>query len=159
MDQLTIWGETGGLATVTPELSKSLSPQELEEHRHAIAFEVRIVLSAYFQPSEPQEIRDGQLAWWCDSLEDWTREQVVYGLRKWNESNPRLRPTPGDITALLKRTRGERELERRRSTVPDDKGTDTAPQILTDEVREKRRATAEEILANAGFRLPKVNID
>lgn len=87
------------------------------------------VLSAYFQPSEREEIRTAQLAWWCDTLQDWTVEQVVYGLRRWNEDNPRRRPTPGDVLGLLKRVRGQRlsaqvgrdtpEPERKRVTAAD----------------------------------------
>lgn len=65
------------------------------------------MLSAYFQPSEAQEVRTGQLAWWCDELQDWGHEQIVWGLREWNRMNPRLRPTPGDIVSLLKAKRGE----------------------------------------------------
>lgn len=66
-----------------------------------------MVLSAYFQPHEDERIKAAQLAWWCDELEDWTQEQVVWALRQWNRDNPRLRPTPGDIVAVLKRKRGE----------------------------------------------------
>ena len=56
----------------------------------------------------------GQIAWWCDELEDWQHEQVVYALRKWNMDNPDKRPTPGHIVAILKRTRGMAEAKRRR---------------------------------------------
>ena len=89
-----------------------MSPAELIDHRAKIAFEVKTVLSAYFQPHEAEEIKAAQLAWWCDDLQAWTREQVVYGLRKWNGDNPRVRPTPGDIVRILKQTRGEKEAER-----------------------------------------------
>ena len=64
-------------------------------------------MSAYFQPHEDERIKAAQLAWWCDELEDWTQEQVVWALRQWNRDNPRVRPTPGDIVVLLKRKRGE----------------------------------------------------
>lgn len=90
----------------TPEIAKSLSPQQLSEHRQKIAFEVKIVLSAYFKPHETEDIQAGQLAWWCDELQDWTHEQVVWALRQWNRDNPRLRPTPGDIVAICKAARG-----------------------------------------------------
>jgi len=45
-------------------------------------------------------------------LQDWTREQVVWGLRQWNRDNPRARPTPGDILGTLKAMRGKKEAER-----------------------------------------------
>ena len=92
----------------TPEYARSLSPQQLSDHRATIASEVKIVLSAYFQPHESDEVKAGQLAWWCDELQDWTQEQVVWALRHWNRENPRLRPTPGDIVAICKKARGRK---------------------------------------------------
>jgi hypothetical protein len=92
----------------TPQIAKSLSPQQLAEHRAKIAFDVKTVLSAYFQPHEADEIRAAQLAWWCDELQDWTQEQVLWGLRKWNREHPRARPTPGDVVAILKEARGKK---------------------------------------------------
>lgn len=73
---------------------------------------MKAVLSAYFQPHESDEIKAVQLAWWCDELQDWTREQVVWGLRNWNRNNPDKRPTPGHILAVLKDMRGRKEAER-----------------------------------------------
>lgn len=99
---------TAPLPTSTPQIAQSLSPQELSEHRQAIAYEVRVLLSAYFDPSEAEDVKAGLLAWFCDELQDWRREQVVAALRMWNRENPRRRPTPGDISGLLKRVRGER---------------------------------------------------
>jgi len=131
----------------TPELAQSLSPPQLEEHRTKIASEVRIVLSAYFQPHETEEIKSGQLAWWCDSLEDWKREQVVYALRKWNEQNPRLRPTPGDIVKLLKDARGKAEAERMRLSKP---APEPQSAVVTDEERERRKRIVDEVMS--GYR-------
>lgn len=131
------------IATPTPQIARSLSPQELSEHRQKIASEVKTILSAYFQPHESEAIKAAQLAWWCDELQDWTHEQVVYGLRQWNRDNPRLRPTPGDIVCLLKRIRGQRESERMRANAP------AKPEP------EKERATPDQvaaILVEAGFK-------
>ena len=72
---------------------------------------MRTVLSAYFQPHESEEIRASQLAWWCDELQDWHREQIVWALRKWNREHPRHRPTPGDIATICKAERGRRHAE------------------------------------------------
>ena len=88
-------------------MSRSLTPQDLQDHRATIAFEVRTVLSAYFQPHEADEIKTSQLAWWCDELQDWEHRQVVWGLRQWNRDNPRIRPTPGDIVSVLVHKRGK----------------------------------------------------
>jgi hypothetical protein len=96
------------LPAPTPQIARSLSPQQLSEHRAKIAFDVRTVLSAYFQPHEAEEIKAAQLAWWCDELQDWTQEQVLWALRKWNRDNPERRPTPGHILAICKEARGRK---------------------------------------------------
>jgi hypothetical protein len=130
------------IPTPTPRHDKLMSPAELVDHRAKIAFEVKTVLSAYFQPHEAEEIKAAQLAWWCDDLQAWTREQVVYGLRKWNKDNPRVRPTPGDIVRILEQTRGKKEAERmaaaRKPEPP------KASERITPEA-------ASEIMARAGF--------
>ena len=92
----------------TPQHAKLLSPQGLQDHRAKIASEVKIVLSAYFQPHESDEIKAGQIAWWCDELQDWTQEQVVWALRKWNRDKPDRRPTPGHIVQIMKEARGRK---------------------------------------------------
>lgn len=126
------------IPTPTPQVAKSLSQQELSEHRQSIAFDVRTVLSAYFQPHEAEEIKAAQLAWWCDELQDWTKEQVVYSLRKWNRDNPRLRPTPGDIVAILKEARGRKEAQRMKRQEPEPQRDETP---LTPEQRAVLDAT------------------
>ena len=130
----------------TPQLAKSLSQQELAEHRRSIAFEVKVILSAYFQPHEDADVKAAQLAWWCDELQDWTREQVVYALRKWNREKPRLRPTAGDIVSMLKKLRGEKEAKK---MIADR----AAPQEHPKERISKERA--DEILSQAGFAVKK----
>ena len=140
---------TQKLPAPTPQIAKELSPQQLSEHREKIYSEVKVVLSAYFQPHEAEDIKAAQLAWWCDEMQDWTHEQVVYARRKWNRDKPRLRPTPGDIVALLKRLRGQREAERMQPSQ-----AQAEPQ--------KERVSAEraaEILAEAGFAPKKMETD
>ena len=130
---------TSEIPTPTPEISKSLSQQDLREHRTGIASEVKVVLSAYFQPHEAEDIKAAQLAWWCDELQDWTREQVVWALRKWNRERPRIRPTPGDIVAICKEARGKKCA----ASMP----------VQPPEPRKERvsKDRAAEILAEAGF--------
>lgn len=41
-------------------------------------------------------------------MQDWTQEQVLWALRKWNREKPRIRPTPGDIVAICKLARGRK---------------------------------------------------
>lgn len=130
----------------TPQVAKSLSPEQLSEHREKIAFEVTVFMSVHFQPNEAENIRAGQLAWWCDELQDWTREQVLWSLRKWNGDNPRLRPTPGDIVGICKAARG-----RKIAAIPK---PEESP-----EPRERIDAdTANEIMRSAGF-APKRTCD
>jgi hypothetical protein len=119
------------LPTATPELTKSLSRQEVEGHRARIAFEVKTVLSAYFQPHEDDAIKAGQLAWWCDELEDWEQEQVVWALRKWNREEPRKRPTPGDILSILKAQRGKAEAAKRPAPTPEPERTPATAEEAT----------------------------
>jgi len=126
----------------TPEISKSLLPQQLSEHRAKIAFDVRTVLSAYFQPHEAEEIKAAQLAWWCDELQDWTQEQVLWALRKWNRDKPDRRPTPGHIVQIMKDARGRKIAAQlpKQDPMPERKPVD--------------KDTANAILAEVGF-LPK----
>lgn len=138
--KLTVWADQK-TPTPTPELTKSLSPQEVEGHRAKIASEVRAVLSAYFQPHEDEAIKAMQLAWWCDELEDWTHEQVVWALRDWNRKEPRKRPTPGDILAILKATRGRKMAERAKPIPQQEQPSEE----ITEEDRERRRKVAEEL--------------
>ena len=127
------------LPTPTPQHAKLLSPQERIDHRGKIASEVKVVLSAYFQPHEDERIKAAQLAWWCDELEDWTQEQVVWALRKWNRDNPRIRPTPGDVVAICKDARG-----RKMASLP-------KPSEAEPERQRVDKDKAAQILADAGF--------
>lgn len=113
------------------------------------------MLSAYFKPHETEEIQAGQLAWWCDELQDWTREQVVWALRQWNRDNPRFRPTPGDIVAMCKAARGAkvaREMAAKRAA------EQAAEQAAEPPKKRPSPERAAEILAEAGYapkRMPK----
>lgn len=89
------------LPTPTPQHSQSLQPQELEEHRTKIAFDVEVVLRGYWQTNPPEAIKVAEMADWADTLENWTHEQVVWGLRKWRNENPSRKPNPGHILSLL----------------------------------------------------------
>lgn len=70
------------------------------------------MLHAHYEPTEAEDVKAGLLAWFCDELQDWTHEQVVLAIRSWNRENPRRRPTPGDLVAILKRLRGEAHAKR-----------------------------------------------
>jgi hypothetical protein len=89
----------------TPQIAKSLSPQELHDHRAKIAFEVRTHVKFY---ERDERVIAARLSWWCDELQDWTQEQVVFALRKWNRDKPDSEPTPGHILSMMKDLRGRR---------------------------------------------------
>lgn len=80
-----------------------------------------MTLAAYFDPNEGEEVKAGLLAWFCDELQEWEHRQVVWALRNWNRENPRRRPTPGDIVALLKKARGEKLARERAETKPQER--------------------------------------
>jgi len=100
------------LPAPTPQVAASLSPGQLEEHRRAIAFDVEVILDGYWDRQPPADVKAGILADWADALEDWTQEQVLYGLRKWRNENPSKKPNPGHILAVLKELRGRKEVQR-----------------------------------------------
>ncbi len=133
------------LPSPTPNVASSLSPQELADHRARLIFEVKIVLSAYFQPTVGDQVEAATLAWWADELQDWTPHQARIALRRWNHAHPRTRPTPGDVVKILKalwaaKHRDQIEAARLQSQ------REPARQVPTP----KR---AEEILREVGFKL------
>lgn len=127
------------IPTPTPQIARSLSPDQLSAHRQAIAFDVKTILSAYFQPHEDERIKAAQLAWWCDELQDWTQEQVLWALRKWNRDNPDRRPTPGHILSICKDARGKKFATTIRQPEPEP------------ERKPVNRERAAAIMAEAGF--------
>lgn len=96
----------------TPQVAQSLSPEQLDAHRAGIAFDVEVILDGYWDRQPPADVKAGILADWADALEDWTQEQVLYGLRKWRNENPNRKPNPGHILGILKELRGRKEVER-----------------------------------------------
>ena len=90
----------------TPRHAQSLSPQDLSEHRQKIAFDVEVILDGYWKDRPADALKAGIMADWMDTLQDWSHEQVVYGLRKWRNENPSKKPNPGHVLAILKQARG-----------------------------------------------------
>jgi hypothetical protein len=122
-------------------LTQSLSPDERTEHRQKIAFEVEVIMHSYWQSLPPPQIKAGILADWCDALEDWKQEQIVWALRKWRNDNPDKRPNPGHIVAICKKARGMKlAKEARQSAQPQE------PQRKPID-----REAAARIMAEAGF--------
>ena len=125
----------------TPQLSQSLSPAALETHRTQIAFDVEVVLSGYWQTEMDPKMKAAVMADWADELEDWTIEQVRWGLRSWRRENPRRKPNPGDILGILKAQRGKAEAAKLAAL----------PRPQPEPHQPVSRDVAAEILARAGF--------
>ena len=142
---------TAAIPAPTPRHAQSLSADQLDEHRRAIAFDVEVILDGYWEKHPPVHVKAGILADWADTLEDWTQEQVLYVLRKWRSINPNKRPNPGHILAMLKETRGKAELKRR----PETKDETPYRQTITDEDKAHRKAVAEAALDGTGYGFPK----
>ena len=130
----------------TPQLSQSLSPEELAAHRTRIGFEVEVVLSGYWQADMDPKLRAAVLADWADELQDWTAEQVKWGLRQWRRDNPRRKPNPGDVLAILKEQRGKTEMAKLAAIAP--------PQPERPEPVSAERAAS--ILAEIGFSVRRI---
>lgn len=122
----------------TPQIAKSLSQQELHDHREKIAFEVKTHVEFY---ERDDRVIAAKLSWWCDELQDWTQEQVVWALRQWNRDSPDKRPTPGHILGIMTAMRGKREAARL-AALPKHQEPERTP------VTAERAA---EIMAAAGF--------
>lgn len=136
----------------TPRMAETMDADQLKSHRAKIAFDVRVMLSAYFDPSESEEVKAGLLAWFCDDLQDWTHEQVVWALRAWNRDNPRRRPSPGDIVALLKKRRGEKYAEQVAAIA---KSAPPQP-VITEEARQRNLEVVSQLFPNIVKRVPEV---
>ena len=125
------------LPAPTPQIARSLSPQELHDHRAKIAFEVRTHIR-WFERDE--RVIAARLSWWCDELQDWTQEQVVWALRKWNRDNPDKEPTPGHVVQIMKEARGRKVAASLPKPPPEPERKPLDPE------------TAARIRAEAGFR-------
>ena len=89
-----------------------MSLEELDAHRKAIAFDVEVILDGYWDRRPPADVKAGILSDWCDALEDWSREQILFVLRDWREKKPSSKPNPGHIVQVLKEMRGKAEVAR-----------------------------------------------
>lgn len=133
----------------TPCLASSMSPEECAEHRSRIGFEVKLVLGGYFQAAIPAELEAGMMADWADELENWSVDQVRWGLRDWRRRNPRIRPNPGDILAVLIDRRGRAAAERTRLEAE----AEPVPmrQPPSPDVCARRAAILQDLLSQPGF--------
>ena len=125
----------------TPQVTASMSRQELEEHRARIAFEVEVVLFDYVKKTD-DAVSAANLAWWCDALQEWTVEQVVWGLRKVALESD-YKPRPKQVVDALKLKRGQAAAARLPKQKPEPERVRPSPE------------RAEEIMQEIGFRPKK----
>lgn len=112
MTEITIWQDQD-VPTPTPQLARSMQPQELEDHREAICFDVEAILDGYWKDSPKLEVKARIMANWADALEDWNSTQINYALNKWVVENPNKKPNHGHIVQILTKARGVAEAKRR----------------------------------------------
>lgn len=105
-----------------------------------------MVLQGYWQAELSSEMKAAVMADWSDELEDWTVEQVRWGLRQWRKDNPRRKPNPGDVVAILKEQRGKTEMAKLAAIAP--------PQPERPEPISAERAAS--ILAEVGFNVRRI---
>ena len=130
----------------TPCVTSSMSSDELAHHRKRVSFEVEVILQGYWQAEMAPEVKAGVMADWADELQDWTVEQVRWGLRQWRRENPRRKPNPGDVLAILKEQRGKTEMAKLAAIAP--------PQPERPEPVSAERAAS--ILAEVGFNVRRI---
>lgn len=73
---------------------------------------MEVLLSHYFQPDAPIDVRQEALADWIEALVEFPAEAVDHACRGYMRDQPRRRPTPGDIIARCKGWQQERERAR-----------------------------------------------
>ena len=122
-NSVTVW-QGQDVPAPTPELSKSMQPQELEGHRKEIASDVEMILDGYWKDRPSPEMKARILADWADTLEDWEQRQVLWALRKWRNDFPNKKPNPGHILIVLKDKRG-RAVAERAKPIPQQSPTST----------------------------------
>jgi hypothetical protein len=83
-------------------------------------------------------------------LQDWTQEQVVFALRKWNRDKPDSEPTPGHILAMMKELRGRKVA----ASLPKHNQTPETPAIERHPVSRERAA---QIMREAGIRIKGID--
>lgn len=66
-----------------------------------IAGRVQVLLSHYFQPDNPQEVREAAIEDWVSILSDYSREAIDAACNRYLRDQPRRRPTPGDIRSKI----------------------------------------------------------
>lgn len=108
-------------------------------------------MQGYWQTEMSAEMKAAVMADWADEMQDWQIVQIRWALRQWRGDNPRRKPNPGDIVAILKVQRGRAEMAKVRSALAGAKHEAPAPKPDPERVAQ--------IMADLGFtpkRMPEV---
>lgn len=137
------------IPTPTPCVTRSMSPAERDHHRSRVGFEVEVVLQGYWVTDLAPEIKAGVMLDWVDELEDWSIDQIRWGLREWRRDNPSRKPNAGHIVAVLKQRRG---IEAAAKVAAITKPAEPERKAVDDETRASQQARLQQVLSGFGQR-------
>lgn len=75
--------------------------QSAAQHEEWIVGRVKVLLAHYYQPTMTADMEEAALDDWLDLLEGYSRSQIDAACRQYLSTEPRTRPTPGAILAIL----------------------------------------------------------
>lgn len=80
--------------------------------RHAtwIAGRVETLLSHYFQPDNPAEVMEAAVDDWVSALARFSRADIEAACSRYLRQEPRRRPTPGSVAAMVETKTGLTEV-------------------------------------------------
>ena len=81
----------------TQEMTLQHEPLKNGQHARWIAGRVQVLLSHYFQPDNPQDVQEAALGDWIEALAEFDQSAIDRACAAYIRSQPRRRPTPGDI--------------------------------------------------------------
>lgn len=79
-------------------IGRNGQPNDMQ-HAAWIAGRIETLLSHYYQPDNPAEVRDGAIDDWVELLAPLSRQSIEHACSAWLKDQPRRRPSPGDIRA------------------------------------------------------------
>lgn len=76
--------------------------EQVNDGQHAawIAGRVQVLLSHYFQPDNPVEVKEAALDDWVKALITFPKQIIDRACERYLNNQPRRRPTPGDIRSI-----------------------------------------------------------
>lgn len=137
--------EIANLPPMIRNYGQSLAPQAASMHRAWIGVRVEALLDGYWQSRPSEMVKEEILADWMATLDAFDRDEITCACREWLRDNPRAKPRPGDIAAIVQRDRA--------MALADWKAKQPTLELPKPAPVSKERAA--EILKAAGFRVNK----